>query len=75
MGMRAMMRTHIKSVYYAIEKGDKAAAEAATGGGSNSFRNFMIGLFMGVFAYLLVLNREKVIAMAKSLSTSNKGGQ
>ena len=29
MGMRAMMRTHIKSVYYAIEKGDKPAAEAA----------------------------------------------
>lgn len=54
---------------------NKAAAEAAAGGGSNSFRNFMIGLLMGVFAYLLVLNREKVIAMAKSLSTSNKGGQ
>ena len=29
MGMRAMMRTHVKSVYYAIEKGDKPAAEAA----------------------------------------------
>ena len=29
MGMRAMMRTTIKNVYYAIEKGDKAAAEAA----------------------------------------------
>ena len=28
-GMRAMMRTYIKNVYYAIEKGDKAAAEAA----------------------------------------------
>ena len=28
-GMRAMMRTYVKSVYYAIEKGDKAAAEAA----------------------------------------------
>ena len=28
-GMRAMMRTYIKSVYYAIEKGDKPAAEAA----------------------------------------------
>jgi small subunit ribosomal protein S20 len=28
-GMRAMMRTTIKNVYYAIEKGDKAAAEAA----------------------------------------------
>jgi small subunit ribosomal protein S20 len=29
MGMRAMMRTCIKNVYYAIEKGDKEAAEAA----------------------------------------------
>jgi small subunit ribosomal protein S20 len=29
MGMRAMMRTSIKNVYYAIEKGDKAAAETA----------------------------------------------
>jgi small subunit ribosomal protein S20 len=29
MGMRAMMRTYVKNVYYAIEKGDKAAAEAA----------------------------------------------
>ncbi len=29
MGMRAMMRTCIKNVYYAVEKGDKAAAEAA----------------------------------------------
>lgn len=29
MGMRAMMRTCIKNVYYAIDKGDKAEAEAA----------------------------------------------
>jgi small subunit ribosomal protein S20 len=29
MGMRAMMRTCVKNVYYAIEKGDKPAAEAA----------------------------------------------
>ena len=29
MGMRAMMRTYVKNVYYAIEKGDKTAAEAA----------------------------------------------
>jgi small subunit ribosomal protein S20 len=29
MGMRAMMRTCIKNVYYAIEKGDKTEAEAA----------------------------------------------
>lgn len=29
MGARAMMRTYIKKVYYAIEAGDKSAAEAA----------------------------------------------
>ncbi len=29
MGVRSMMRTYIKRVYYAIEAGDKAAAEAA----------------------------------------------
>jgi len=28
-GVRSMMRTYIKKVYYAIEAGDKAAAEAA----------------------------------------------
>jgi small subunit ribosomal protein S20 len=28
-GARSMMRTYIKRVYYAIEAGDKAAAEAA----------------------------------------------
>ena len=28
-GVRSMMRTYIKRVYYAIEAGDKAAAEAA----------------------------------------------
>ena len=28
-GMRSMMRTYIKRVYYAVEAGDKAAAETA----------------------------------------------
>jgi small subunit ribosomal protein S20 len=28
-GMRAMMRTYIKRVYYALEAGDKGAAETA----------------------------------------------
>ena len=28
-GMRSMMRTHVKKVVYAIEAGDKAAAESA----------------------------------------------
>jgi hypothetical protein len=41
----------------------------------NFFSNFITGLIMGIFAYLLFVNREKVIAIAKSLSSSKKGGQ
>ncbi len=33
----------------------------------NSFRNLIFGLFLGVFAYLLVVNREKVIAIISSI--------
>ncbi len=47
----------------------------AADGGDNSFRNFIIGLVLGVFAYLLIVNREQVIAIAKSLFSSKKGGQ
>ena len=54
---------------------NKNAAKIAAEGGNNSFRNFIVGLLLGVFAYLLVVNREKVIGMAKSLSSSNKGVQ
>jgi len=37
----------------------------------NSFRNLIFGLFLGVFAYLLVVNRAKVIAVISSI----KGGK
>ncbi len=44
-------------------------------GENNSFRNFMVGLLLGIFSYLLILNREKVLSMIKPLISSNKGGQ
>jgi len=33
----------------------------------NSFRNLIFGLFLGIFAYLLVVNRDKVIAVISSI--------
>ena len=57
----------------AAKKANRKIPEAS--GGDNTLRNFFVGLLLGVFAYLLVVNREKVIAMAKSLTSSKKGGQ
>lgn len=37
----------------------------------NAFSNFMIGLFLGVLAYFLVMNKNQIMAYAMSL----KGGQ
>jgi len=36
----------------------------------NSFRNLVFGLFLGIFAYLLIIYREKLSALISSL----KGG-
>ena len=47
----------------------------ATNNGVNSFRNFFVGLLLGVFAYVLVVNREKVLSMVKSVSSSVRGGR
>ncbi len=55
-------------------KGAMKTVQVSDEGGS-SFRNFFVGLLLGVFAYLLVVNREKVINMAKALTSSKKGGQ
>ncbi|WP_031434548.1 multicopper oxidase domain-containing protein [Methylomarinum vadi] len=44
--------------------------EKAAKGGSNTFGNFIFGLILGIAAYLLVVNREKLMAMM----SSNKGG-
>ncbi len=49
---------------------EAAAAAVAQGGGtSGGFGNFIIGLILGIAAYLLVVNREKIIALV-----SSKGG-
>ncbi len=55
-------------------KGAMKTVQVSDEGGS-SFRNFFVGLLLGVFAYLLVVNREKVINMVKALTSSKKGGQ
>ncbi len=59
-----------------MTKGPKSLAAAlkeeqskASNGGGNSFRNFLVGLMLGIFAYILVINREKIMA----LISSNKG--
>jgi plastocyanin len=44
--------------------------DLASTNGDNSFRNFVLGLLLGIAAYLLVVNREKIMAMI----SSNKGG-
>lgn len=38
--------------------------------GSSTFGNFIIGLILGIVAYLLIINRDKVMAVI----SSNKGG-
>ncbi len=48
---------------------DNTASSGAAGGGI-AFRNFILGLILGIAAYLLVVNREKIMAMI----SSNKGG-
>ena len=59
-----------------MTKGPKSLAAAlkeeqsrASNGDNNSFRNFLVGLMLGMFAYILVINREKIMA----LISSNKG--
>lgn len=41
----------------------------------NSVRNFFVGLILGILAYLLVINREKLLSMFRSMTSSTKGGQ
>ena len=65
---------------FPVETDEKSSVKtngSATNGnnGGNSFRNFFVGLMLGVFAYVLVVNREKVLSMVKSVSSSIKGGR
>ncbi len=54
-----------------IEKGPKAFSELVDVETENSFTNFLIGLMGGIFIYLLILNREKIL----SQFSSKKGGK
>lgn len=47
------------------------AMSSANGEESYGFRNFMVGLVLGMLAYLLIINREKILRVAASL----KGGK
>jgi hypothetical protein len=51
-----------------------ASQGAVLKNGENSFRNFIIGLVLGVLAYLLVVNREQVISFALSLKGGKQNG-
>ena len=57
-----------------LVKGPKSMAEAlkeeAGEKGSNSFRNFIVGLLLGIIAYTVIIKREKILA----LIPSKKGG-
>ncbi len=57
-----------------LVKGPKSMAEALkdqeNANGSNSFRNFLVGLLLGILAYTAIINREKILA----LIPSKKGG-
>ena len=60
-----------KSLKTILEEESKLAAKGTTDSESSSFSNFILGLIFGIAAYLLYLNREKVIAMISSA----KGGK
>jgi FtsP/CotA-like multicopper oxidase with cupredoxin domain len=53
---------------------DNAAGLGQVGEG-NFFSHLITGLIAGILFYLLFVNRDKVIGIAKSLRSSNKGGQ
>ena len=59
-----------------LVKGPKSMAEALKeqqndgNGNGYSFRNFLVGLILGIFAYIAIINREKIIALV----SSKKGG-
>ncbi len=40
--------------------------EAEAQAGNNAFENFLIGLIGGILAYLLIINREKILSMVSS---------
>jgi FtsP/CotA-like multicopper oxidase with cupredoxin domain len=49
----------------AVEEGPKPLGAESEQPTDDSISNFLIGLILGIIAYLLFLNREKIIAMTK----------
>lgn len=50
-----------------IEQGPKAFSELDPIEESNAFSHFLIGLISGIFIYLLIMNREKILAKIHQL--------
>ncbi|MGR9117214.1 MAG: multicopper oxidase domain-containing protein, partial [Gammaproteobacteria bacterium] len=52
----------------------EAPPSAVTGvqAGDNAFRNFIVGLIFGMLAYLLIINREKIMRVIASLKEGGK---
>jgi FtsP/CotA-like multicopper oxidase with cupredoxin domain len=59
-----------KSLKAILEEEKNALANGVVDEGDSAFSNFILGLIFGIAAYLLFLNREKVMAMV----SSSKGG-
>ena len=57
-----------------VVEGPQSMADALkaqeSGNNSNSFRNFLVGLILGILAYTAIINREKIMALISSF----KGG-
>ena len=60
-----------KSLKTILEEESKLAANGAVDSEDSAFSNFILGLILGIGAYLLFLNREKIMAMVSSF----KGGK
>ena len=52
----------------------KTAPLDFSGNGDNSFRNFLVGLILGVLAYLLIIYRDQVLSMVSSIKGVTKNG-
>ena len=60
-----------KSLKTILEEESKLLTNGAVEEESSAFSNFILGLILGIAAYLLFLNREKLMAMVSSFKGGN----
>ena len=60
-----------KSLKTILEEEKNLLANGSVDGEESAFSNFILGLILGIAAYLLFLNREKVMAMVSSFKGGN----